>query len=91
MCTQLHGTYFIYTKMLISEKYRICLLSKCWLKWVIFFFLILHQYFYRNNYSQKYGKFLFLVDAFSEQVFPFGFEVSPNENNCNQIKRDDFR
>lgn len=55
------------------------------------FFLILHQYFYRNNYSQKYGKFLFLVDAFSEQVFPFGFEVSPNENNCNQIKRDDFR
>ena len=90
MCTQLHSTYFIYTKILISEKKnRICLLSKCWLKWVIFK-KILHQYFYRNSYPQRYGKFLFL-DAFSERVLPFGFKGGPNGNNCNLISRDDFR
>lgn len=58
---------------------------------LFYFFYILHQYFYRNSYPQKYGKFLFIVDAFSEQVLCFGFEVGPNGNNCNQIKRDDFR
>ena len=55
------------------------------------FLKILHWEFCRNSYPQEYGKFLCLVDVFSEQVLSFGFEVGPNGNNCNQVRHDDFR
>lgn len=58
---------------------------------IVFVLFFLHWSFYKNNCPLKYGKFLFLVYFFPEQVLLLGFGVDPNENSYNQLRCDYFK